>query len=135
MPNGDGDTTDDDGGGNACSCAWDTQIGVGDAFDLLQAPRRRWMLDYLRDNDGDVATLQTIAEHVQKRQRPHEATTNRPLTDVYVELYHTHVPRLDRVDIASYDQEDDTVSLEELPKPVPTLLDVANELERTREND
>lgn len=42
---------------------------------------------------------------------PLTETPAEDVKDIYLELYHTHLPRLERADVVVYDQEQDLVSL------------------------
>lgn len=82
------------------------------AFDVLAERRRRVALSVLREYDDDL-TLADLAEEVARC----EATeTDRladispeTVTEVYVSLYHDHVPRLVDADLLEYEQERDLV--------------------------
>lgn len=82
------------------------------AFDVLAEHRRRVALSVLREYDDDL-TLADLAEEVARC----EATeTDRladispeTVTEVYVSLYHDHVPRLVDADLLEYEQERDLV--------------------------
>lgn len=77
---------------------------------LLSTPRRRETLALLREH-GHV-TLPDIAEAVTVRQLDKEITEIAPeeVTDTYMMLYHSDIPKLVDEDVIVYDQEQDIVA-------------------------
>lgn len=93
-----------------------------DVFHLLQNQRRRLVLRYLieydangdegRDaTDTDSIEMRTVAEHVAAWEND---TTVRGLTStarqrVYIALYQSHLPKLDKVGVIEYDRNRGTI--------------------------
>ncbi len=86
-------------------------VSVDDTLELLAAHRRRHLLEVMRTYDDEL-TLPDAAEEVARRE------TNRSITDlsaeriaeVYISLYHDHLPRLVDAGLLEYDQERDLVA-------------------------
>ncbi|MFP8953583.1 hypothetical protein ACLI4Z_11495 [Natrialbaceae archaeon A-arb3/5] len=89
-----------------------TQQNVNTVLVLLSHHRRRYALRCLRTHENPLA-LADLAEEVAIHE--HEA----PITDIsaekvkriYLELYHTHIPKLADKQFVHYDQERDSVAL------------------------
>ena len=74
-------------------------------FGILKNGRRRRVLKYLRDADGEV-TLSDLAEHIAAIEND---TTPKQLTSsqrkrVYVGLYQCHLPKMDDAGVVDYNQ-------------------------------
>lgn len=86
-------------------------------YDCLSRPRRRYALYRLEEVD-DPLSLPDLAEDVAEW----EAETSRSelsderVKDVYMSLYHNHVPRLEDAGLVEYDQEQDAVELVKSPE-------------------
>ena len=84
---------------------------------LVEHERRRWTLRTLLAFDEPV-TLPDLAEEVAIRE------VDRPITDIpgdrvkeiYLSLYHTHVPKLADAGLVEYEQEADLVALADDPR-------------------
>lgn len=74
-------------------------------FGILKNGRRRRVIKYLRDTDGEV-TLSDLAEHIAAIEND---TTPAQLTSsqrkrVYVGLYQCHLPKMDDAGVIEYNQ-------------------------------
>lgn len=103
-------------------------LSTSRSFELLSTRRRREILDLLRDH-GHV-TLPDIAEAVTIRQLGKEITEIDPeaVTDTYMMLYHSDIPKLVDENVVVYDQDQDLVVTGENFDQIAELLD------RTAEN-
>lgn len=87
-------------------------FSLSDAADLLAHSRRRCALERLRSFDGpmglaDLADEVATAEHgTIISEIPAEEVKR-----VYLDLYHSHVPKLAEADVVEYGQESDLVEL------------------------
>jgi DNA-binding transcriptional ArsR family regulator len=81
-------------------------------FDLLSSARRRYVLYYLRSNEGE-ATINELAKHLAAWESDSELEelTRQDQKRVYVSLYQTHVPKLEEQGIVEYDGDSSIVSL------------------------
>ena len=92
------------------------------SFELLSTRRRRKALGLLREH-GHV-TLPDIAEAVAVRQLGKDITEIDPeeVTDTYMMLYHSDIPKLEDEDVVVYDQEQDIVATGENFDTIAELL-------------
>lgn len=84
---------------------------LDDAFALLADQRRRLLLTVMRTY-GEELTLPDAAEEVAVRETGRKVT-NIPaerVREVYLSLYHDHLPRLVDAGLLEYDQERDLVA-------------------------
>ncbi|AGB33056.1 hypothetical protein C488_15842 [Natrinema pellirubrum DSM 15624] len=84
---------------------------IDDAFALLSDQRRRLLLRVMRTYDEEL-TLPDAAEEVAIRETGHGVTDipAERVTEVYLSLYHDHLPRLVDAGLLVYDQERDLVA-------------------------
>ena len=84
---------------------------VDDAFELLANARRRLFLQVMRTY-GEQLTLPDAAEEVAVRETGRSVTdlSAERVANVYISLYHDHLPRLVDAGLLEYDQERDLVS-------------------------
>ena len=84
------------------------ELSRDDIFHFLQCRRRRLILKYLQEYTGDEpAVMSDIAEHIAALEND---TTVRALDSqqrqrVYIALYQSHLPKMDRADIIDYNQD------------------------------
>ncbi|WP_227375915.1 DUF7344 domain-containing protein [Haladaptatus halobius] len=83
-------------------------------LDVLSYSRRRQILSRL-DSGRTPMSLANLADEivVHERDAPLAEIPARDVKQVYMSLYHSHVPRLEDADLVEYDQERDAVSLRE----------------------
>ncbi|SDQ32525.1 DUF7344 domain-containing protein [Natronobacterium texcoconense] len=84
---------------------------VDQAFDVLASERRRLFLNVMRCY-GESITLPDAAEEVAVRETGDsvQELSAEHVADVYISLYHDHLPRLVGTGLVEYDQERDLVS-------------------------
>ena len=78
-------------------------------FHALADARRRCVVRLLHDHGS--LTLADLADEVASRERGARLpdVSGDAVRDVYLSLYHRHLPRLEAADVAEYDQERDAV--------------------------
>jgi len=79
-------------------------------FRALADRKRRHVLACLQEHH--TVSLADLAEFVAGRESGGDATTvsAEVARDVYLSLYHNHVPKLEEADLLRYDQENDLVT-------------------------
>lgn len=104
-----------------------------DIFHLLQTSRRRETIQYLLEKNDSVK-MRDVAEHVSARE--HETTvqqlTSTQRQRVYIPLYQSHLPKLDKKGVIEYDQSRGVVQpgehLELLRPYIEVLMDDRSQL-------
>ncbi|ELY93217.1 hypothetical protein C482_19646 [Natrialba chahannaoensis JCM 10990] len=83
---------------------------VDSAFDLLASERRRQFLTVMMTHE-EAITLPDVAEEVAVRETGEPVTelSAQCVANVYISLYHDHLPRLVDAGLITYDQERDLV--------------------------
>lgn len=78
---------------------------------LMQHPRRALLLECLLEHDEPVS-LPDLADEVAIREHDRDLTgiEAEVVRDIYLSLYHTHVPKLAEVGLVEYDQSADLVT-------------------------
>lgn len=79
------------------------------AFSVLANTRRRLAVRYLDRHES--LSLPTLADGVAEREAdaPLQEVDEYEVRDVYLSLYHTHVPTLEDAGVVAYEQEHDWV--------------------------
>lgn len=86
-------------------------MGATDAvYRALVDQRRRRVLALLRDHH--TVRLPDLAESVVENETDADIAEipGEAVRDVYMSLYHTHVPLLEAADLVRYEQDDDVVA-------------------------
>ena len=88
------------------------ELPLDQVFEMLKNERRRHVLRYLWENDGE-ATLGTLAEHIAAIEND---TTVASLSSaqrkrVYVGLYQSHLPKMASNDIIEFDKNRGTIEI------------------------
>ncbi|WP_290810893.1 hypothetical protein [Halovivax sp.] len=83
---------------------------IDHALGVLADRRRRLTVQVVRDHDEPLA-LPDVADEVavRERDRPLPEISAETVTEVYVSIYHDHLPRLVGIGLLAYDQERDMV--------------------------
>lgn len=91
------------------------------ALRLLSNQRRRRTLRVVREH-GEAMTLPDVADEVAVREhdRPLPEISAETVSDIYISIYHDHLPRLVDAGLLAYDQDRDLVR----PAFEPDQLDV-----------
>lgn len=85
-----------------------------EVLDLLSNARRRFVIQYLVDEEGSVDLTELAAQTAAwENGVPPNAITDDGRRRTYISLYQTHLPRLEDADVVSYDEDQRTVELTE----------------------
>jgi hypothetical protein len=98
---------------------------VTDAFGLLGHRYRRHVVQALEEY-GCELTLADLADETAHREhgKPVSEIDSETVSELYLALYHTHVPKLVDGDAVRYDQEGDMVEPRERVESLAQVLDV-----------
>lgn len=78
-----------------------------DIFVLLAKRERRLLLEALWRSTPPLTTVE-LANRIA--ERTYERPSSEQQRDVYLELYHNHLPRLEEADVIVYDEKDGRVA-------------------------
>jgi len=97
---------------------------VMDAFTLLEHRYRRHAVRILQDHRCELA-LADLAEEIARLEyeTPVSELDSETVSELYLSLYHRHVPKLVDGDAAHYDQDRDLVAPGERIEPLVQVLD------------
>ncbi|MDG5819623.1 hypothetical protein [Natronococcus sp. A-GB7] len=101
----------------------DDELPVDEIFHILQNERRRMVLEYLQETDGSVR-MRDVAEQVAAWEN--ETTVQELTSDqrqrVYIPLYQSHLPKLDKAGIIDYQQNRGVVERRPLARQLDYYL-------------
>lgn len=94
-------------------------------YGLLADRRRRYTIHYLKQQN-DAVSLSDLAEQVAawENEKPVDALDSQERKRVYIALYQSHLPSMDREGIVEYDSDRGTVSLAEEYADIDIYLEV-----------
>lgn len=98
-------------------------LDEGTIHDVLRNDRRRLTLEALREKGG-TAEVSDLAEIVAARESGADPPPRNKRQSVYVSLHQTHLPKLDSLEIVSYDSNDRDVKLKERMEDVEVYMEV-----------
>ena len=98
-------------------------LDEGTIHDVLRNDRRRLTIESLRDSDG-IADVSDLAEAIAASESESDPPPTNKRQSVYVSLHQTHLPKLDELDIVSYDPDDRTVELADRAAEVEIYMEV-----------
>jgi len=107
--------------------AEETTLDRDDVFHILQVQRRRWVLKYLEEYEGeDPAAMSDIAEHIAARENDTtvDAISAAERKRVYTALYQSHLPKLDDAGIVDYNQNRGIVELSTAAEQIDPYLEM-----------
>ena len=89
-------------------------LPLDQVFEILKNRRRREVLQYLRESENEV-TLGEVAEHIAaiENDTTVDAISSSERKRVYVGLYQCHLPKMDDMNIVSFNQNRGRIELAE----------------------
>ncbi|MFP4626137.1 MAG: DUF7344 domain-containing protein [Natronomonas sp.] len=83
-----------------------SKLSRDDLFEILSSDRRRRLVFYLQDQNGD-ADLSELARRIAAWENDIELSevSERERKRVYISLYQTHVPKLEEYGLITYDSD------------------------------
>lgn len=85
-----------------------TELSTDLIYDILSSPRRRHVLEVLDDTDGEIEFAELATRVTAREEGGRGQVTSTKRQRRYVSIYQTHVPKLENVDVVTY--EDGVVS-------------------------
>ncbi len=100
-------------------------LSKGETFEVLRNQRRRYVLQYLKQDDGQVA-LGDLAQQVAawEYQTTLEAVTPEQRKRVYTTLQQTHLPKMDAAGILRFDSDAGIIEATELTSDLNVYLEI-----------
>jgi hypothetical protein len=103
-------------------------LPLDQVFGILKNQRRRYVLQYLHDTDGQV-TLSDVAEQIAawENDKDIRQISSGERKRVYVGLYQCHLPKMDAVGVISFNKPRGTIDLGPNSEPLYRYLDTDDE--------
>ena len=99
------------------------ELDPAEIHDVLRNDRRRLVIERLRDGEGQEA-VRDLAEHIAGVESGEEPPPRNVRQSVYVSLHQTHLPKLDKLGIVTYDSDSKRVELAGHASEVAVYLEV-----------
>ena len=102
-----------------------TPVDRETVFSILSNRRRRYVLHFLKGRDGPVE-LRELSERIAAWEngcRP-ERITSKERKRVYAALHQSHLPKMDRAGVVSYDRDRGTIELTDATSEFDVYLEV-----------
>jgi len=101
------------------------ELTADTVFTTLSNPRRRYVLDYLTEVDGET-TLRELSEQVAawENDKPVEEVDRKERRRVYTALQQTHLPKMDETGIVVYDRDRGDVSLTDNARDLRIYMEI-----------
>ncbi|RBI63642.1 hypothetical protein DMJ13_03680 [halophilic archaeon] len=105
-------------------------VSLDTIFDLLSEERRRYVLYYLKEQDGPVSVTE-LTEAVADREKASspEDVPDETLERIDVSLRHNHVPKTTDAEFVEYDRADGVIRLRGSPPEFEALVTIAEIIE------
>lgn len=88
-------------------------LSTDEVLDLLSSGRRRFVIQYLAEEDRTDLTQLARETAAWEHGVPPSAITDDGRRRTYISLYQTHLPRLEEANVITYDEDERTVELAE----------------------
>jgi hypothetical protein len=92
--------------------------------DVLRNDRRRLSIDCLQEAEDGQLSVRELSEQVAARETGEDPPPRDKRQSVYVSLHQTHLPKLDDLEIVTYDEDAKTVTLGERIGEVEVFMEV-----------
>lgn len=86
----------------------DVESAVDEVYDALADERRREVIRVL-SHESTPMELETLVREVAKRERENRSVPPEITGRIRASLYHVHLPKLDALDLITFDPAEDTV--------------------------
>ena len=94
------------------------RLDTGDVFEILKNRRRRRVIQFLKETDDGVATLDDLAEHIAAKENDIDISqiSSSQRKRVYIGLYQCHLPKMDKFGVINYRKRRGIIELQEVPQ-------------------
>ena len=101
------------------------KLSTEDVYEVLSNRRRRYAIHYLKQTDGPV-DVSTLAEQVAawENDKPLEELDSQERKRVYISLYQSHLPTLEKRGLVAYDDDRGVVELADSVADAEIYLEV-----------
>lgn len=105
--------------------ATETKLTRAEAFDLLSNARRRGVIQFLRQAEDEVVSVDAVIDAVVSWEHDDEpvAITEQQRASVYSSLVQTHLPRLEAAGVIEFDADAGEVRPTEIAREVELYLE------------
>ncbi len=101
----------------------DLDLDKTDIYEVLSSERRRLSIEYLRDSE-DLVDVNELADYIAEIESGESPAPEDIRKTVYVSLHQTHLPKMDELDIITYDEDSKEIELDESFKDIGIYLEV-----------
>lgn len=107
------------------------EVSQDEIFDLLSNPRRRFVINYLFEEDRPVS-IQELSRELATWEFEVDADelTDQQEKRIYVALYQTHIPKLEDAGVVVYDDDTSEVEIAPDARQLQPYLDAEESDER-----
>ena len=105
----------------------DGELEAAEVHDVLRNDRRRLALRCLRDASSNGLSVSQLSEAVAALETGEDPAPRDKRQSVYVSLHQTHLPKLDRLDIVTYNSDGQFVALADRAEEVTVYMEVVPE--------
>ena len=107
----------------------ETEVGGGklaeaQIHDVLRNDRRRLTIECLREADDGRLSVRELAEQVATLETGQDPAPRNKRQSVYVSLHQTHLPKLDQLEIVSYESDAKVVTLEDRIRQIEVYMEI-----------
>lgn len=88
-----------------------TDTGLGETFDAMTHPYRRYVLYYLRTHSEGVSVDTLTAVLAEELQGPSATAGRKTPEQIEIALHHTHLPKLADAGLITFDQNRQSIEL------------------------
>lgn len=99
-----------------------SELASEDIHGVLSNKRRRYVIELLQENGGEM-TARELSERIATAETGEDPPPRNKRQSAYVSLLQTHLPKLDDLDIVTYDSDSKQVTLEDSVDQVSIYLE------------
>jgi hypothetical protein len=108
-------------------------VSLDTVFDLLRTERRRHVLYYLNERDGEVP-VEDVVEAVTDEETDGPPSSSE-FEQVEVSLTHVHLPKAAEAEFIEYDREEEVIQVSGTPPGYDAIVTIAEVIDSTDDVD